>query len=328
VDEAVWLRLYPPRWSMTIPFSGAAPAESALLLGDPFTSREAHQAGLSRKVLRRMVREGSLRLLLKGVYVDAAVPDSIGVRAAAAAKVVPPGSVVCDLTAAWIHGAQLTSAESRFRVPPLEVFRLAGHTRVRRPECTGGTRSLAADDIMEVAGVVVTTPLRTALDLGRLLRRDQALGAIDALLRAGDLSTRDLTAQLERFRGARGVVQLRQLAPLADPRAESPAESLTRLRLIDGGLPVPEVQWEIRNAMGIVVYRLDLAYPELKLAIEYDGAEFHTSVEDRERDERRRAHLRRLGWTIVVLTSPDVYGAAPTAAEKVWAARARLFAAA
>jgi hypothetical protein len=275
-----------------------------------------------------MVREGSLRLLLKGVYVDAAVADSIGVRAAAAAKVVPPGSVVCDLTAAWIHGAQLASDDSRFRVPPMEVFRLAGQTRVRRPECKGGTRTLADDDLMDVGGVVVTTPLRTALDLGRLLPRDQAIGAIDALLRAGNLSKHELIAQLGRFRGARGVVQLRKLAPLGDPRAESPAESLTRLRLIDGGLPVPVVQWEICNAIGVVIYRLDLAYPELRLAIEYDGVEFHTSAEDRERDERRRAHLRRLGWTIVVLTATDVYGAAPTAAEKVWAARSRVIAAA
>lgn len=275
-----------------------------------------------------MVREGSLRLLLRGVYVDAAAPDSIDLRAAAAALVMPDGSVVCDRTAAWIHGAELASPESRFRVPPLEVFRLAGHPRVRRPECKGGTRTFAPDDLMEVGGVVVTTPLRTALDLGRLLQRDQALGAVDALLRAGNLSTHDLAAQLERFRGARGVVQLRRLATLADPRAESPAESLTRLRLIDGGLPVPEVQWEIRNELGIVIYRLDLAYPELKLAIEYDGAEFHTSVEDRARDERRRAHLRRLGWTIVVLTAADVYGAVPTAAEKVRAARSLLLIAA
>lgn len=314
---------------MAVPFAGFSPdpplcRDRTLFLGEPFTSREAHDAGFSRKVLRRMVRDGCLRLLLKGVYVDSARPDSVGLRAAAAAKVVPPGSVACDLTAAWIHGAELSRPEERFSVAPLQLFRLAGQQRVRRPQCEGGTRTLAAHDIMQLNGVLVTTPLRTALDLGRLLGRDQAIGALDNLLRAGRLSVADLTAELPRFRGARGVVQLRQLVPLADPRAESPAESLTRLRLWDAGLPLPEVQWEVRNALGVVIYRLDLAYPEIKLAIEYDGAEFHTSVADRAHDERRRAHLRRLGWTIIVLTTADVYGAAPTVADKVRAERSRL----
>ncbi len=285
------------------------PSGDMLFGGVPFTTNDARETALSRKVLRRLVDHGTIRRLLKGVYVDAGQYDSTSIRAAAAAKVIPPGSVICDRTAAWLHGADILGPDGRHRIPPLEVFRLAGLSRVRRPECVGGTRTLESGDVMEIEGVLVTTPLRTALDLGRLIGRHEAIGAIDALIRVGGFAIADLTAELPRFRGARGVVQLRALVPLADGRAESPAESLSRLRLRDAGLPAPQVQWEIRDALGIVIYRLDLAYPELKLAIEYDGEQFHTSAEDRAKDERRRAHVRRLGWTFVILRSKDVYGA-------------------
>ncbi len=148
------------------------------------------------------------------------------------------------------------------------------------------------------------------------------------LMRVGGFAVADLSAQLPRFRGARGVRQLRQLVPWADRRAESPAESLTRLRLYDDGLPAPAVQYEVRNVVGAVIYRLDLAYPELKLAIEYDGEEHHTSSDDRAHDLRRRDYLRRLGWTIVVLTAADVYGRDPQAAVIVRRERDRLLQAA
>jgi hypothetical protein len=301
--------------------------EQLLLLGEPFTTQDARRMGISRKVLRRMVTGGSLRLLLRGVYVDSGRSDSVLLRAQAASLVIPAGSVACDRTALWIHGATIVGPDGREGLPPVEIFRMGGQTRVRRDGCQGGTRTLDESDVMEVAGVLVTTPLRSALDLGRLARRDDAFSALDALMRIGGLTTSDLMAELPRFRGARGVRQLRQLVPWADGRAESPGESLTRLRLYGDGLPPPELQFEILNPIGLVLYRLDLAYPDIMLAIEYDGREHHTSEVDRERDQRRRAYLRRLGWTVVVLTAQDVYGRDPQAAQIVRRERDRLLAA-
>jgi very-short-patch-repair endonuclease len=299
-----------------------------LLLATPFTTAEARTAGISRKVLRRMVVQGLLREPLRGVYIDSAQPDSVLLRARSAAKVIPAGAVVCDRTALWIHGAEIVGPDGRYEFPPIDVFRLAGLARVRRPQCRGGTRTLEPRDLMEVDGVLVTTPLRSALDLGRLTRREDALAALDALMRVGGFRVPDLTAELPRFRGARGVRQLRQLVPLADGRAESPAESLTRLRLLDAGLPAPAVQFEVCNVIGVVIYRLDLAYPELMLAIEYDGQEHHTSSADRAHDRERRAYLRRLGWTFVILTADDVYGRDAQVAEIVRRERDRLLEAA
>jgi REase_MTES_1575/Transcriptional regulator, AbiEi antitoxin len=308
-----------------------APAESparALLLGIPFTTAEASAVGISRKVLRRMVDQGLLRRPLKGVFVDSAQPDSVLLRVRAAGKVVPAGSVVCDRTALWVHAAEVMGPDGRYEFPPIDVFRLAGRTRVRRPQCQGGTRTLQPRDVMEIDGVLVTTQLRTALDLGRLSRREDAFAALDALMRVGGFAVSDLVAELPRFRGARGVRQLRQLVPWADGRSESPAESLTRLQLLDAGLPAPAVQYEMCNVAGVLIYRIDLAYPDILLAIEYDGREYHTADDDRAHDRRRREYLRRLGWTFVVLTADDVYGRDPQAGVTVRRERERLLAAA
>lgn len=117
----------------------------------------------------------------------------------------------------------------------------------------------------------------------------------------------DLQRLLPRFVGRRGVVQARRLLAWADAGAESPPESWTRFELLDHGLPAPALQHWVEIA-GITAYRLDLAYPLHRIAIEYDGASYHSSPDDRARDERRRARLRELGWIVVVLTREDFAG--------------------
>jgi hypothetical protein len=167
---------------------------------------------------------------------------------------------------------------------------------------------LADCDVEVVHGVRVTTPLRTAHDLGRLRPRDRAFGSLDALLRTGRFMNDDLLGGVGRFKGRRGVVQLRELAPLADARAESPGESVMRLRWLDAGdLPAPTSQLTVLDR-GIERYRLDLGVEGLMFGAEYDGRDFHTSDEAKRHDLLRRGWLRRNGWTIVVLTKEDVFG--------------------
>ncbi len=96
---------------------------------------------------------------------------------------------------------------------------------------------------------------------------------------------------------------------MADPRSESPGESRTRLAIVDAGLPVPEPQcWVFVD--GRPTYRLDLAYPHARVAVEYDGREFHEGDDQRAADEQRRSWLREHGWTVIVVTrdsfSPEV----------------------
>jgi hypothetical protein len=270
----------------------------------PMTPRSAAAHGLTPQHFRRAVRRGLLRPLLRGVHLRSDVGVTTPVKLAAAALVINPTSVACDRTAAWIWGVDVHEFRELDGVPPLETYVLRGHRASERDGVRGGRRDLVLSDWVEVDGVKVTTPLRTALDLGCVLRRRHALAAMDALMRAHAFTPEDLSRALSRYRRRRGVVQLRELVPLVDPRAESQPESWTRLELIDNGLPAPEVQWWV-SVDGVPTYRLDLAYPHAKIAVEYNGEEFHEAPEDRERDARRRDWLERHGWTVVVVDRTD-----------------------
>ena len=266
----------------------------------PFTLAMARELGIPRKRIAAAVTQRILQRPFHGVYVRADVELSMVARAAAAALVVSPHAVICDRTAAWIWGVDCFHFRELDVVPPVEAFTLRGHRAPQRREVRGGERDLSSQDRTTVGGVRVTTPLRTALDLGCRLNRRDALAAIDALMRAHGLVSSDLAQCLLRFAGRRGVVQLRELVGLADPRAESSGESWTRLEILDHGLPRPEVQWWVKVG-GKPTYRLDLAYPHAKIAIEYNGEEFHSSDEDLAADAERRDWLERHGWTVIVV---------------------------
>lgn len=210
--------------------------------------------------------------------------------------------MLCDRTAAWLHGVDTFAYRELEVLPPVETFALRDGGRTRRQGCSGGERDLSPKDVCRIFDVYVTTPLRTALDLACRLHRAQALAALDGFMRICGVTREELEGELPRYRGRRGVVQLRSLVPLASSQAESPGESLTRLAIIEAGLPMPVLQYWVEDG-GVPRYRLDLAYPKSKVAIEYDGHPWHDSPAQRAADEERRAWLRARGWTVIVVTS-------------------------
>ena len=266
----------------------------------PFTAAEANRLGLSRRQLSNAVDNRLVRRVLSGVYVRADVPDTPQLRARAALLVVSPFTVLCDRTAAWLHGVSVFDLRELEILPVLETYVLRGNNPTHRPECYSGSRDLRREDICVVEGVSVTTPLRTAVDLGCKLSRNQALAALDSFMRLHDMRREEMEAMLTRYFRRRGVVQLRQLVPLADPRAESTGESWTRLAILDGGLPAPEPQYWV-YVDGRPTYRIDLAYVRSRVAVEYDGVEYHTTPEQRAYDLERRTWLKEHGWTVIVV---------------------------
>ena len=266
----------------------------------PFTMTVSRELGIPRRRVAAGVRNGVLLRLFRNVYVVAQSELTVEQRAYAASLVISKHSVICDRTAAWIWGVDCFRWRELDVAPPLESFTTRGHRASHRAEIRGGERDLTPTDFVTVGGVRVTTPLRTALDLGCRLSRRDALAAIDALMRAQNLTTGQLVACLPQFAGRRGVVQLRELAALADGRAESQGESWTRIEMHDHGLPRPELQWWV-SVDGVPTFRLDLAYPRARVAIEYDGEEYHSSPEDKQADADRRAWLERHGWVVIVV---------------------------
>ncbi|GAA4719395.1 hypothetical protein GCM10023349_44260 [Nocardioides conyzicola] len=235
---------------------------------------------------------------MRGVFASTLREDSIELRVAAIAKVVPAHHVVSDRTAAWLHGVDAHTYGEHDDVPPIEWCALRGHEPTTLPGTDGRTRDLQASDVMLLHGVRATTPLRTALDLGCCLRRREAFATLCALAREHHFTRSDLIRALPRYRRRRGVIQLRGLVPLVDARFESQREAWCFLAIADAGIAVPEPQVWV-EIDGVRTYRLDLAYRRRRVCVEYDGLEAHAGQESY--DEERRDWLRRHGWTVIVL---------------------------
>lgn len=276
-------------------------------LDGPFTTRQGVEAGVGRHSLNALADRGLLRRVLRGVYAASQAPDSVTARARALALVLPPCAVVTDRTAAWLHGVDVLKRGAHLKAPPIDVCETVD-SRVRRPGVDGRRRMLLDTDVMEVHGIPVTTPVRTACDLGRKLWRFDALGAIDGFLRLG-LPQEALLEEIARFKGFRGVVQLRTLAPLGDGRADNMAESALRLHCYEAHLPRPEPQFAICDDYGREIYYLDVPFPTVRYAAEYDGEANHTEAEDVEHDAERRGWIEReRHWVIDAFRKEDVYG--------------------
>lgn len=157
-----------------------------------------------------------------------------------------------------------------------------------------------ADDEQQAArGMRCTTPARTAFDLGRRLTGETAIIRIDSLMNRTKVSVAQVMSIAERHPGARGIRQLRTVLELVDGGAESPQETRLRLVLLASGLPRPVTQIPVRNDYGKVVRRIDMGYPELKVGVEYDGAQHFTNPDDYADDIERLEFLASRGWIIV-----------------------------
>jgi hypothetical protein len=278
----------------------------------PFTRTEANAAGIGDS----MLQDGPWRQVFRGVWVHASLPDTRELRLAAAKLVVPSRAVACGLTAAWLYGADVR------RVDDLDVHvSFPKAQRIRpRPGLVVSQETLAPGDVWTSGDLAVTSPIRTAFDCLRLLRGSERLVVADALTALRRTSVDELRRY---FAGQRRLRNLRvgeQLLDDIEPRSESAMETRTRVLLVSSGMPRPVAQFDLTDAAGRFVARLDLAYPELKIAIEYDGA-WHWR--QRREDDRRRDAVRALGWIVLVFSADDIFGDPDRVVNDVWAARRR-----
>lgn len=276
----------------------------------PFTRQQALAAGVSPTQLRRLLGSGLIRRMLEGVYVASWVPESIELRCAALRLVVPTDAFICDRTAAWLYrGPSALGPNEHRAVPPISCFRTSGHRGLRGRLSASGERAITPADLREINGLVVTTELRTALDLGRLQPTlDLRLWGMDNMLATDAFTLDELLAEIPRFKGERGVVLLRVLAPRSDPLAQSFGESALRNRWYDAGLPRPRLQIPVERDDGTVAY-LDMGAEEWLFGAEYDGEEWHSEDADAEHDRVRRRWLSdERGWMVEAFRKDNVFG--------------------
>lgn len=276
------------------------------MLNRPFRGTEALSLGLlSRDQLygRRYLR------VFPDVYVPRDLTFDLAARSLAAYLLVGERAGVL----AGYSAAQLVGADCAPRNAPAEVL---VPVFVRKHPGLMIHYGPAPDAVLTVAdGCRLTTPLRTAWDLARRLPLVEAVVAVDALARSGGFVPETLLDLRATHPGAKGSRRLGEVVRLADPRAESPPETRLRVALVRAGLPAPEVQYRVEDEYGFVLARLDLAYPEAKLAIEYDGAA-HLDPRRTIRDRERDAILAGYGWQTRRLGSHDL-DALPQTIERI-----------
>jgi hypothetical protein len=275
----------------------------------PFTSAEARAAGASRRQLATWVADGLLITPIRGVAYAAQLADGLELRAACLRLVVPDDAVVTDRTAGWFHGASMVLAPNdHLAVPPVSMYRSITGYRLRNDLTQSGERTFLPGEVVQIDGLRVTSKLRTACDLGLLLPREQGFAGMDAMAAISDFDASDLVRLGDsRFKGYRGVRTFRGTAPYVDGLAQSPPESLMKLRWRDcQELPPPVPQAPAKGPDGW--FYLDLGVPDLRYAAEYDGPVWH-GPERQEHDRARRSWLvEHEGWIIDVFTASDLWG--------------------
>ena len=253
----------------------------------PFIGTEALAAGTVNRY-QLATRYTSIH---RNVYVAAGTELTAKERAVAAWLWSRREAVVAGLSAAALHGSKWIDSHL-----PAELNRPG---RDRAGGIVLHSDLLERNEVCRIDRMKVTTPVRTAFDLGRALGLESAVIRLDALMQATGVGVDAIGAIAGRHRGARGTKQLRRVLELVDGGAESPQETRTRLLLVSAGLPPPQTQIEVRDDAGRFVARLDMGWPLAKVAVEFDGAQHWTDPRQRSRDIDRIAELETLGWLIV-----------------------------
>jgi hypothetical protein len=273
------------------------PACPADLRGRVFRGTEAIGAGL---VTPAQLRSSAWRRLRRDVFADARIPVDHLLHTRAVHVGAPPEAVFAGLTAVvlWGGGEFATASD------PVEVA-VPPHTRWQPgPGVTVRTAALDGDVVTDRAGRRRTGRMRTAVDLIRRGQVDDGVVLLDRLVCAGIVAldpVRDAVAALPRCRGSKLA---REVARLADGLAESPPETRLRLLMHRAGLPAPRAQHRVFDDDGFIA-RVDFAYPELRLAIEYEGA-WHGRPGQLTKDRGRLNRLFDEGWRVVFVTSADM----------------------
>lgn len=261
----------------------------------PFVGSEARSAGT---VGRNQLGTRRFARLHPDVYlVGAEAEPLLEQRIQAAWLWSKRQAVIAGSSAAFLHGTRWVDPRG-----PVEVI----HRNPRTPAGVVGRRDLLLDGETErIGGMMVTTPERTGFDLGRRGTPVSALARVDALLRATGIQPVAIAQLARRHRHTRGLRQLERVLSLADSGSQSPKETWLRWTLIAAGLPRPQTQIPVLARDGCVLAYLDLGWPELMVAVEYDGDHHRADRYQYVKDIRRREMLERMGWIIITVVAED-----------------------
>ncbi|MEV1318575.1 hypothetical protein AB0J14_21120 [Micromonospora arborensis] len=269
-------------------------------------------------VTRHQLRGSSWVRLRHDVYADARLDRDHELACRAAMLRLPPGSTIAGPSSAYLHGIEHAAGfDDDVHVLVPRVGRVDSQRGLRvhlaRADTPATPTSTVVADARPSTLITAqpgtrcipplgrTDPASAAWEAAAWLDPLRAVAIVDSLLASG-LTTRAAlttvrTANADRPGGRRAC----WIFDLADPGAQSPPESHLRVRLVLGGLPRPVAQHPIQLAGGLVLHP-DLAWPEFRVAVEYDGR-WHSDPEQLHRDRRQLNLLVGAGWLVLHVTS-------------------------
>jgi len=284
-------------------FGQASPVPSRRVrsrLTGPATRADALASGIRDWQLRHP----EVARLSRDTYLPRALSGEVTARLAAVLLTAPAGTVASHRTAAALWGLEIPLQDGSDRrvdltVPLASRAESRADRRVYRCDLPG-------EDITRRGAMLLTTPARTWRDLAGVLLPGPLLAVTDQLL-ARRCTATELHEQLGRRPSGRGSARARRVLPVANSLAESPMESVLRWLVHDAGLPAPVLQHAVRDAVGVFLGRADLAWPEQRVLVEFDG-DVHRERDVFVNDVRRQNKLVAAGWIVLRFTSADVLG--------------------
>lgn len=280
----------------------------------PWTTEELAERNVNDRQVARFVHGGDLVRLRRGCYLSGQLwqqqsPETRALQRIYAhhhALLPTPrrGMVYSHTSAARVHGLYLWKVDDLIHL--IQGFPTSPHGH--GPDVRAHYTSLSPRDVSSGKGLRITALERTVVDCARILSYRQSLIIADHALHLGgdQPAMQEIALQLT---GHKGIANARAVTARASALAESPGETLTRHFLHRMGLPMPEEQVIVRTRHGN--HRLDFAWRELLLALEFDGRikyfDFAPTQEVLFEERRREKALMEDGWQFIRLEWADLF---------------------
>lgn len=263
--------------------------------------RALQAEGWTCRSLGEAVASGTLVRVHRGVYAGALAVDPVARHLQWVAAIAPTrheDAVVSHTSAAALHGLPVRAgalAKVHFTRWGSTQGKVTSSIHVHRAP-------LREDEVLSIGGLRVTSLERTIADVARCEPYEWGVITADAGLRR-QASEALLGEEVERWKGCKGAAKLRRVVAFADPRAESPAESLSRVSIHRAGLPLPVLQLEVRDDDNQWIATGDFGWREPRILGEVDGR-LKYAEDDRGRsasdvimrEKARDALIQECGW--------------------------------
>jgi hypothetical protein len=281
----------------------AVEAEVASTQHGLITFDQAIAVGLSPQQVQRRVARGQWVRVHRGVYRVAGTPPSWHGAALAACLAAPRGAMTSHLTAAAVSGLGI-------QAPPRPAVTVEPGRSSRLPGVTVHRSVLPPEDCTVVQAIPTTTVARTLVDCAAILGPVRLQRLVDEAFHRQLVRPAQIVAVWDRVRrgaGRAGETRLRAaVEPWAAPITPgSPAELRLHQRLVQWGLPQPELQIVVRGPSGTAIARIDFGWSQYLVGIEYDSVRWH-GASRWERDLAREQRLTAAGWVILRADKSDL----------------------